>query len=179
MLLRFVVLHFVCSCARMQQSRQHSSATSLRGWRGVVGEVLATAYVRYVLAIRLLIFDVVDGVLFLARTRRGRQSRLLCLSCRGARGLFSLFSFEFKSPKGSGSAKPRGHWKLPVSNSPRDEAVTAHSAPDCVSTHLFGFPAGGAEIWPPLGVCRTSKYVLGMSGSRQFRGRKGDGNLQS
>ena len=81
---------------------------------------------------------VVDGVLFLARTRRARQSMLLCLSCRGARGLFSLCSVELKVPKGPESAEPRGHWKLPVSNSPRDEAVTAHSAPDSVSTHHFG-----------------------------------------
>ena len=126
-----------------------------------------------------VVLYVVDGGFSFARTGRAGRGRVVPLSVPPGDRKLSFSSFvEFKSPKGSGSAKPRGHWKLPVSNSPRDEAVTAHSAPDCVSTHLFGFPAGGAQIWPPLGVCRSSKYVLGMSGSRQLHGRKVDENLQ-
>ena len=60
----------------------------------------------------------------------------------------------------------------------RDEAWSGCTVPPgCVPTHLLDYPVREAQIWPPLGVCRSEKYVVRDTSDRGNRVRYLEGAL--
>ena len=78
--------------------------------------------------------------------------------------LFSFLVCSIQSPLWRPAApNPWAHLDTPqYPSEPRDAVQYVFVYPGMRPTHSPGYPAGGAQIWPPLGVCReasTSKAV--------------------
>ena len=108
----------------------------------------------------------------------GRRHVAFCPSCRGVRGLLLSSFVEFKSLFGGRrrlNPGQLGYSQYP--SGPGMKSATAHSDPACVPP-IPWLPSRGTQIWPPLGVCRSSKYDQRMHLLMQLYGRKGDENLE-